>query len=80
MFHDSFRCLAVPFRRNRPFFSLPGHQSRERGWKLAWISPDQFIGADGDGFWAFGVVAEDQTFQESPFLPQEYCFSAPPYR
>jgi hypothetical protein len=50
MFHNPLRRLAVPEWWDRSFLPLPGHQSRERWWQLAWISPDQFIGADGDGF------------------------------
>jgi hypothetical protein len=71
-----FRCLVVPRGWDPALLPLPSHQSCERGRELAWISPDQFIGADGDGLRSFGVVPKDQTFQESPFLPQEYCFSA----
>ena len=58
LFHNPFRGLPVPQRRNRLFLPPPRHQSRERGWKLAWISPDQFVGSNGDGFWAFGVIAQ----------------------
>ena len=58
LLHNPLRRFAIPFRWDRHFLPLPGHQSRERGWKLDWISPDQFIGADGDGFWAFGVIAQ----------------------
>ncbi len=56
--HNPLRRLAIPFRWNRPFLPLPGHQSCKRWRQLARISPDQFVGADGDGFWALGVVTE----------------------
>jgi|CXWL01.1.fsa_nt_gi hypothetical protein len=58
MFHNPLRGLPVPQRRDRAFLPLPCQQSRERGGKLARISPNQFVGADGDGFQAFGVVAQ----------------------
>jgi|CXWL01.1.fsa_nt_gi hypothetical protein len=60
MFHDPVRNLAVPELQDRAFLPLPGHQARECRWKLSWISLDQFVGADGDGFWAFAVVAKDR--------------------
>jgi len=72
--NDPFCGLPIPFRRNHPFLPLPGHQSRKRRWKLARIGPDQFVGADGDGFWAFGVVAEDRDIPSIAVSSSEVLF------
>ena len=66
LLHNPLRRLAIPFGRNRPFLPLPGHQSRQRGWKLAWISPDQFIGANREGFRPLGVVTQGEARCRKP--------------
>ena len=58
--HNPFRGLAVPERRDRSFFPLSCHQSRECGRKLARIRPDELVRADRDGFRAFGGVSQAQ--------------------
>ena len=55
---DNPRCrLAVPFGRNRTFFPLPCHQSRQRGKQFAWIGANEFIRPNRDGLWPLSVVA-----------------------
>jgi len=40
------------------FFSLPCHQSRQRGRKLARVGSNEFIHPNRDGLWSLGVVAQ----------------------
>ena len=68
MLDDPLRRFAIPFRWNRPFLPLPCHQLRKRRWKLAWISPDQFVGTNGDGFGAFGIVAQGHYGLDDMFM------------
>ena len=58
MLDDPLYRFAVPFRRDRSFFPLPWHQSRQRGRKLARIGADEFVSPNGDGLGTLGVVMQ----------------------
>ncbi len=72
LFHNPLCCLPVPERLDRTFLPLSGYQVHKYEWQLAWISPDQSVGADRDGLGAFGVIAES-----SRYSPCIEAYSAP---
>ena len=61
MSHNPLLRLAVPFWWDRAFLPFPCHQLGEHRRQFAQIGTDEFVGADGDGFWAFSVVTQDET-------------------
>ena len=58
MFDDPLCRFSIPFGRDRGFFPLPFHQSRQRGRKLVRIGADEFVRPNRDGLGPFGVVAQ----------------------
>ena len=52
--------FAVPLGGGSRLFPLPCHQSHQRGRELARIGANEFVGADRDGLWPLGVVAQHQ--------------------
>lgn len=62
MLDDPLRRFAIPSQRDRAFFLLPRHQSRQRGRKLTRIGHNQLVRHDPDGLGTLGVVMQRENW------------------